>query len=365
MTRRADDGELKEVIDRLDIGAYLDREGIEYRESHGSSGLQYNLKECPRCGASKWKVFLNVETGLGNCFSGSCEAKFNKFSFIRDHTGLDNGKTAAHIFEVSKEMGWRPPRKSTVAVSTVSKTIKLPYSHPLPINGRNLAYLQNRGITSDIAEYFHLRFCQKGLLSHEDKYGNKKYQDFGMRVIIPVFDLDGNLASFQARDITGKAEKKYLFPNGFSSTGSLLYNGHNVHNTKRVVVGEGAFDVAATKIAIDSDPDLRDIVPVGTFGKHLSYGHENSQLAKFITLRERGVEEVIMMWDGEVKATDDAINAGMMLRGIGFNVKIAMLPAGCDPNEVPKEVVCAAIWNAMPLTAENAIKIRMKRRLAA
>lgn len=362
---RMDDGELAEVLNRLDIGAYLDREGIEYRETHGSSGAQYNLRECPVCGAAKWKVFLNVESGLGNCFSGSCEAKFNKFSFIRAHSGLDNSKTAAHIFEVSKEMGWRPPRKSVAAVNTVSKAIKLPYSHPLPINGRNLAYLENRGINSSIAEYFHLRFCQKGLLSYEDKYGNKKYQDFSKRVIIPVFDLDGELVSFQARDITGTAEKKYLFPNGFASTGAHLYNGHNVRGTERVVVGEGAFDVAAQKIAIDSDHDLRDIVPVGTFGKHLSFGHENSQMAKFITLRERGVKEIIMMWDGEIKATDDAIDAGTMLKSVGFNVKIAMLPANCDPNEVPKEVVCAAIWNAAPLTSESAIKIRMKRRLSA
>lgn len=357
-----EDRSLTEVLDRLDIGAYLDREGIEYRETHGSSGPQFNLRECPVCGTAKWKVFLNVESGLGNCFSGSCDAHFNKFSFIRAHAGLDNSKTAAHIFEVAKEMGWRPPRKSTVAVSMASREIKLPYSYPIPINGRNLAYLENRGITKEVAEYFHLRFCKKGLLSYEDRFGNTKYQDFGMRVIIPVFDLDGQLVSFQGRDITGTAEKKYLFPNGFASTGVHLYNGHNVHNTQRIVVGEGAFDVAAQKIAIDTDPDLRDIVPVGTFGKHLSFGNENSQLAKFIALQKRGVREVIIMWDGELKATDDAIKAGIMLKGVGYNVRIAMLPAGKDPNEVPPEVVCAAIWGAVPLTRESAIRLRMKRR---
>lgn len=359
----SEDRSLGEVLERLDMGAYLDREGIDYRETHGSSGEQYNLRECPTCGTSKWKVFMNVETGLGNCFSGSCSMPhFNKFSFIRAHTGLDNSKTAGHIFEVAKEMGWRPPRKSTVAVSTVSKEIKLPYSFPIPINGRNLAYLQNRGISKEVAEYFHLRFCKKGLLSYEDKYGNTRYQDFGMRIIIPIFDLDGQLVSFQARDITGTAEKKYLFPNGFASTGVHLYNGHNVHNTERIVVGEGVFDVAATKIALDTDPDLRDVVPVGTFGKHLSFGSENSQLAKFIALQARGIKEVTMMWDGEVKATDDAIVAGEMLKGIGMKVKIAMLPAGCDPNEVTPDVVCRAYWGATPLTPTSAIKLRMMRR---
>jgi DNA primase len=360
-----EDRSLGEVLERLDIGAYLDREGIDYRETHGSSGAQYNVRECPCCGTSKWKVFLNVESGLGNCFSGSCGAKFNKFTFIRAHAGLDNSKTAAHIFEVAKEMGWRPPRKSTVAVSTVSKTIKLPYSLPIPINGRNLAYLENRGISKEIAEYFHLRFCHKGLLSYEDNYGNTRYQDFGMRIVIPVFDLDGQLVSFQARDITGTAEKKYLFPNGFASTGVHLFNGHNVHNTERIIVGEGVFDVAAQKIALDTDPDLRDVVPVGTFGKHLSFGSEQSQLAKFMELQKRGVREVTMMWDGEVKALDDAIVAGEMLKGVGMKVKVAMLPADKDPNEVPPDVVCRSFWSATPLTPASAIKLRMLRRSSA
>lgn len=361
----AEEQNLGEVLEQLDIESYLDREGIQYREAHGSSGLQLNVKTCPRCGGDKWKVFLSAETGLGNCFSGSCEAKFNKFTFIRDHTGLDNGKTAAHIFQVAKEMGWRPPRKSVVAVNTAVRSIKLPHSMPIPINGRNLAYLENRGIKISVAEYFHLRFCHKGLFAYTDDYGDRKFQNFSSRIIIPVFDLDGELVSFQGRDITGTAEKKYLFPSGFASTGVHLFNGHNVHNTERVVVGEGVFDVAAQKMALDSDPDLRDVVPVGTFGKHLSSGSEGSQLGKFMELQRRGVKEVTIMWDGELKATDDAIDAGTLLKSVGFKVRIAMLPNGRDPNEVPPEVVCAAYWKAVSLTPDNVIRLKMKRRLFA
>lgn len=360
-----EDRSLTEALDRLDMGAYLDREGIEYRESHGSSGAQYNLRECPSCGTAKWKVFMNAETGLGNCFSGSCSVpRFNKFSFIRSCLGLDNSKTAAHIFQVVKEMGWRPPRKTTVAVTLAAKAVKLPHSFPIPINGRNLAYLQNRGITLESAEYFHLRFCKKGLLSYQDLYGNTRYQDFSMRIIIPIFDLDGQLVSFQGRDITGTAEKKYLFPNGFASTGVHLFNGHNVHNTERVLVGEGVFDVAAQKLAIDTDADLRDVVPIGTFGKHLSLGGEASQLGKFLELQRRGVRQVTFMWDGELQATDDAIKAGEILKGVGLEVKIAMLPKDKDPNEISAAEVCSAYWKAVPLTRESAIRLKMVRRAA-
>jgi DNA primase len=127
-------------------------------------------------------------------------------------------------------------------------------------------------------------------------------------------------------------------------------------------VGEGAFDVAATKIALDGDAELRDVVPVGTFGKHLSSGSENSQLAKFQTLKARGVEEITLMWDGEVQATDDAITAGLLLKSIGFRVRVAMLPPGKDPNEVPADVVRAAFYQAKLLDRKSALEIMTLRR---
>lgn len=350
--------EIIEILDKLDIEAYLDREGIDYRTAHGSSGEQLNLHVCPKCGGDKWKVFINAETGLGNCFSGSCEAKFNKFSFIRHHTGLSGKTLDEHIMSVGAEIGWRPPRKSIVAVHTDVKDLKLPKSFPIPIRERNLAYLENRGITIQVAQYFHLRYCQNGWFKY--MIGTEeKFVAFHKRVIIPVFDLDGQMVSFQGRDITGEADRKYLFPNGFASTGEHLYNGHNVHATKRIIVAEGAFDVMAVKIAVDEDPDLRDIVPIGTFGKHLS----ENQISKFLTLKERGVREVVIMWDGEVAATDAAITAGLRIKGLGFQVRIAMLPKDKDPNEVPTEEVRRAYYSALELTMTNAASIKMTRRM--
>lgn len=352
------DSELSEILSRLDIAAYLDNEGVDYRETHGSSGAQLNLRECPKCGTAKWKVFLNADTGLGNCFSGSCEARFNKFSFIRHSSGLGGRALDEHIRGVGAAIGWRPPRKSVAVVTDVAG-LKLPSSLALPINGRNLAYLENRGIGIETAKYFALRYCHKGLWLYRDEYGAKRFVDFGRRVIIPIFDLDGGLVSFQGRDVTGSAEKKYLFPNGFASTGEHLYNGHNALRTERLLIGEGAFDVAAQKVALDGDPDLRDVVPVGSFGKHVAPG----QVAKFQALLERGVRHLTFMWDGELKATDDAVQAGLQLIGLGFKVSIALLPPDKDPNEVSAEVVRAAFYSAIPLSLSSATKILMKRRL--
>lgn len=350
--------DITEILNQLDIAAYLDREGINYREAHGSSGAQLNVQTCPACGGDQWKVFLNVETGLGNCFSGSCEIKFNKWKFIKAHTALDGRNLMEHIKAVGIEIGWRPPRKSVVAVHTDIKDLKLPHSHALPIKERNLAYLQNRGIGLDTARYFHLRYCQKGLFKYQVD-GANRFVPFDRRIIIPVFDLDGTMVSFQGRDITGTAEKKYLFPNGFSSTGEHLYNGHNVHGSKCVVVGEGVFDVMAIKIALDQDPELRDIVPVGTFGKHLSI----NQLAKFSILKERGITDVVFMWDGELAAVDAAVDAALQVKGLGLRARVAILPDGKDPNEVPANVVRQAYWSAKHVELSTAALIKMSFRM--
>ena len=69
---REDNNELREALDLLDMGDFFEHEGIEFREKTGSSGEQYNLHYCPACGDSKWRVWMNQETGLGNCFHGDC-----------------------------------------------------------------------------------------------------------------------------------------------------------------------------------------------------------------------------------------------------------------------------------------------------
>lgn len=350
---------LGEILEKLEIDAYLDREGIEYRETRGSHGLQLNLRECPVCGGDKWKVFINAETGLGNCFSGSCEAKFNKYSYIKAYTGLSGKELFTHIEAVGEEIGWRPPRKTAATYKSDIKDLIIPKSISLPHEGKNLKYLVNRGINDDVTRYFRLRYCHKGYFKY--RVGEQElYMPFHKRVLIPVYDHEGKMVSFQGRDITGEAEKKYLFPPGFASTGEYLFNAHNVVNTETVVVGEGVFDVMALKIALDQDEALRDVVPIGTFGKHLS----ENQLLVFEKLKERGVKRVVFMWDGEVAATDDAVDSAIKVKGLGLSVSIAFLPANKDPNEVSADVVRKCFYGAQELNATKAIAFKMKRRIS-
>lgn len=351
--------ELQEALEQIDMEAWLDRQGVDYKRTRGSRGLQLNIKECPCCGNSNWKVYLNAESGLGNCFSGDCEKKFNRWSFIRASLGsVSTREVVEHVKHVAAEQGWRPARRDTAPVKMTGE-LKLPESIELPHNGRNIKYLDNRGISAAIAKYFHLRFCLRGGFAYEDE-GERRFQDYSNRIIIPIFDMEGALVSFQGRDITGTADKKYLFPPGYASTGAFLFNGQNAIGAESIVICEGVFDVAATKIAFDEDSDLREVVPVGSFGKHLSSGDEDSQLAKLMKLKEQGLKIVTFMWDGENRAIRDAVDAALEVRKIGLIARVAILPKDKDPNEVPASVVRNAYWKAEAISPATAAKLKLK-----
>ena len=362
ISRRRSDGnkELEEALDRIDMEAWLDEEGLDYKVTRGSRGTQLNIKECPCCGNSNWKVYLNADSGLGNCFHGDCEEKFNKWKFIRAHLG---GATPAEVIEsiktTAKDQGWKPAKIKALAVDDEAGDLRLPVSHAIPINGRNLKYLSNRGITSEMAEYFHLRFCHTGGFKYR-LGGRDMTQDYSNRIIIPIYDMNGDIASFQGRDITGTAEKKYLFPPGFASTGSILYNAHNVIGTEHLVMGEGVFDVMATKIAMDTDMALRGIGQIGSFGKHLSYGDENSQLAKLLYLKDMGLKTVTYMWDGEKKAIHDAIESALIVCRYGLQVRVAILPDNLDPNEASVSQVLSAFRSAVTINKLSAAKLKLQ-----
>lgn len=354
---RASDEEFAEALSSIDMESWLDREGVRYKITRGSSGRQANIKECPCCGNSNWKVYIGLESGLGNCFV--CEEKFNRWKFISKTLNVPNRAVVEHIKQVAKEFGWMAKRLTSRATNVEKAKLLLPTSIELPYKGKNLKYLDNRGITSDLAAYFGFRFCLKGKFEFMGENGRILSQDYSNRVIIPVFDLAGELVSFQGRDITGEAEKKYLFPPGFSSTGSELYNGLNAVGSERIVIGEGVFDVAATKIALDGEQSLRDVTPIGSFGKHLSHGDERSQMNKLLELKSKGLRQVTLMWDAEKEAIKAAVKAARMIRSYGLLARVAILPKGKDPNEVPASEVRAAFWKATVIDDMSATKLLM------
>lgn len=352
--------DIKELLDQIDMEYWMDREGVDHKITHGSSGTQINLKECPECGDDRWKIYLNADSGLGKCHV--CEEGFNKWKIIQKTLDLSGREMMAYLDAVAKEIGWMPKITSTADVTWQNQEWSLPISQPIPINGYNMVYLESRNINIETARYFKLRYSHNSDFFYVDETGKQCAQSYIRRIIIPVFDLDGSLVTFQGRDISGNGVKKYLFPPGIAGSGRYLYNGQNAIGAKRIVVCEGAFDVMAVKVALDQDVTLRDVTAVGTFGKHLSISGQDDQYGRLATLRNKGLEEVTMMWDGSPDAIKDSVDAGIRIKELGLRVKIAILPRDRDPNEVLAEVVIDAFNKAIPLTAATAVMIKINQR---
>lgn len=356
----AETSKIDELFDRIAVEEYFDHMGVDYKVTHGSSGAQLNVKECPSCGNSKWKVFINAEKGLGNCFR--CDEPFGPNKLLNLISGV-NSKFAAerHAEDVIREMGFRArSKRKVVSKPTREDTdVILPASFPLPHEGMNATYLEERDIDGEHAKYFGLRYCENGLFAYK-RDGQAAFQDYKNRIIIPVYNLKGELVTFQGRDITGTAERKYLFPSGLAGTGKFLLNGHNAIGKKHVAMGEGFFDVAAIARAFEADPAMRDIGVIGSFGKHLSGGSKEDvdQLSALRRMRDAGLEEVTIMWDGEKQALKAAATkAAPMLVGIGLKVKISILPLGCDPAEITGDQVRFSYKNALSYSRAKALSI--------
>lgn len=354
--------DISELEESIDMELWLDSQGVDYHITRGTSGEQLNIKECPRCGGSDYKVYMNRETGLGNCFHGSCvgEKGFTKFRFIKHQLGTDYRETVEHMKAFARECGWRPKRKKSIDVSD-STDFSLPAS--VALTESNIPFLEGRGIDLNIAKYFNLRYSECGYFSYL-RGGEGKRQDYSERVIIPIYDLNGKMVTFQGRDITGESFRKYLFPPGLPSTSAFLYNGQNALGRNCIVIGEGVFDVMAIKSAFDDDVNLRDVEAVGSFGKHLSHGMLlNDQLGALITLKSHGLKQVTFMWDGEFSATESATKAAALVRGVGLDVRISLLPPGKDPNEISSDEVRRAYYSSMEASSKlGLMKIIMAAR---
>lgn len=342
--------EAKELLDQIDMEWVLDREGVSHRDSYGRSGRQLNVRACPFCGSNDYRVYVNADSGVGNCFSGGCPQKtFSKWTFLKGLYSQSGNQLLLTLRKLAQEQGWRPKRTSVLTIADLN-SLYLPESKPVAEMEEIPEYLARRGVDRALAEYFGLRWCEQGSFEVVSPDGRKMKQDYSKRVIIPVFDLEGELVTFQGRDGTGEHEKRYLFPPGFASTGSYLYNGWNVvPGVDHVVICEGAFDVIGVKIALDTDFSKREAtLAVGTFGMHLSEGNNegNDQLGQFIKLRGKGVKRLTFLWDGEAKATFAAAKSCLSLLKMGFECYVAMLPKDKDPGEAKPVEILSAIQNA-------------------
>jgi len=180
------------------------------------NGVEIALN-CPFCGDHEFRFHVNVRTGAGKCWHGSCEFRSKR----ADLAFLKQRRIVAGDLSGVEEAA--PPLPA----------VHLPRDfHRLTciddeFDRKALAYLLKRGITrAQIARW-------KIGVSFEGRYA--------YRVLFPVY-ADGDLKAFVGRDYTGRQKPKYL-----NSKGDKFLYGVD-RDAETVVLVEGVFK----KLRMDS-----------------------------------------------------------------------------------------------------------------
>lgn len=353
-------------LEELDVEQLVSYLGCTYKISNGTNGLQINIKECPNCGRSDYKVYINADTGLGNCFV--CSVGFNRYKLIKLVNRFSNHVDVARYVEtISSTVRYRP--KLDPEAYHLNNDWKLPLNKKIETEDDIPVYLKERNLDAKLCRRFDLRHCKYGFYKYNDFSNSTRFVDFSNRIIIPVRDIEGNLVTFQGRDLLGTSNKRYLFPNMLPGTGRYIYNANYAftNKSKRVILNEGCFDVFATTRALESDIAFKEFVACGTFGKHLSMTNSNvtstDQLSDLVKLSEGGVEEFVVLWDGEPEAIKAAIETALALNNYGLYTTIATLTNGLDPDEVGSDVILKAIENRFKPNKLDLMRYRLYEHL--
>ncbi len=248
---------------------------IDENYSYTCSAGQVKLEgECPFCHKSDddLRLYIDMKKERGICHH--CSTGFGPIKFIMASENM--GFQQAQRF--LKDDGNSYIRSEDEAVETA---LWWPQTVKISDSANAESYMTGRGMSRELADYFQVRFCNTNTSVDE------KLHYTNDRIIIPIFDNNGNPAGWQGRDITGKAFVKYLFPSGFKA-GDFLYNANNIPaSSDYLIISEGVFDCWGWWRS-----GFKNVV--GTFGKKMS----DSQIDLLFEIMPK---VVFIAWDSDAK----------------------------------------------------------------
>ena len=200
-------------------------------------GSSYKSKDeflfhCPKCKHHKKKLSLNFDKNVFKCW-------------ICDYVGKDIGRLIYSYGNSDTKSQWRT-LTGVVDFSEVDEVedekivVKLPEEfisltskqvNPLSIMVRQ--YLKSRGLTRDDLVWWKMGYCPDG--------------EYGKRIIIPSFDINGEVNYFIARSYTSGDWQRYKNP---PAERDFIFNELYLDWNKDITIVEGVFDAIVAGNAI-------------------------------------------------------------------------------------------------------------------
>jgi DNA primase len=188
------------------------------------------LYKCPKCNHHKRKLSVNFDKNVFKCWICDYSGK-NIFYLVRSHGSyLDkqDWKKVANIIDFSEQ----EKEIQKIEVELPKEFITLTGKHISALSIPARKYLSNRGITEEQIIWWKMGYCPDG------KYAN--------RVVVPSFDMDGELTYFISRSYDNNWIK-YLNP---PAEKDFIFNELYLDWNKDITIVEGVFDAVAVGNAI-------------------------------------------------------------------------------------------------------------------
>ena len=332
---------IEELHNKIDIVDVISKYVKLKKQGRNFVGL------CPFHNEKTPSFVVSPEKQIFHCFG--CGASGDVIKFIMRIEDVDF-KTA--VRELAKEAGMPEPyfSKQTTSSESVNKEelykvmgIVANFFH-VQLNESVVSYLNERGVTDKSIEHFKLGFAADNgsdLLVFAKKNGigvemleklgllrksadGKVHSYFWNRIIIPIFNIKGDVVAFGGR-ILGKGEPKYLnSPDTVLFTkGNLLYPINfakdGIRKSKSAIVVEGYFDA----LILQQEGMDNAVSSMGT-----SFTGMQAKLIK------RYADTVYFLYDDDaagVKGAERAVEIGSKR---GLVVKIGVPFGGLDPDEI-------------------------------
>jgi DNA primase len=313
---------------------------------------------CPFHGESTPSFSVSVDKQIFHCFG--CGAGGNVFSFLMELEGISFQEAAIKLAEKANidlqlnfsSLGNEKKASKELQPMYDAHELLRKFYHHLLVNTKEgqhaLEYLLERGFSRDSIDKFQIGYSlnswdfvckflfkrdfspesmeKSGLIIKRERDGTY-FDRFRDRIMFPIFDRNGNTIAFSGRTL-GTEQPKYLNSpeTAIFNKSKILYNFHlakpNIRKMQHAILFEGFADViAAGRAGVENG--------IATMGTSLTDQH--------ISLLRQNAHSITICYDSDKAGIEAAYRAGNLLTNAGFQIKVAMMSDGLDPDEYIKQ----------------------------
>lgn len=252
-------------------------------------------------------MYINVRTGLWQCFNPSCGKKGNFRQLYFNLTGKQYSKNVINDnYNLEKQLNnylYKIEEIEELSIDTVS----VDYDSQINL----LQTMLERGLAVETLKHFEVGFSVEK-----------------NRVVVPVRSHNYKLVGLIGRAVDSSQQPRYLYNKGFKRA-EVLFNIHNAKNHSTVIITEGSVDCMFVHQA--GYPNT-----VATLGAAVSK-NQGDMLKRFF-------DKIILFCDNDEAGI--AMQCAMIEMCRGKEISVASIPDGLkDPAEMSKEQIINSINN--------------------